>query len=194
MSGISESPVGRWDQVAPDRCTTKGQRERNVWRTVAATILSLAFVEQSPDSQAFAQAPGPESFAQEPKSPIELWSAIDYLVRTGQSKKAVPYLDRFIKSKPNDESLMQIRDQFGIGSILRLADDPATTTFTKPASELMTQAGSTVRDPAPANCTGPGWTDPDSGRTRCRRSPPQGGRPVRRARAGRGPGAAHDLS
>jgi hypothetical protein len=97
---------------------------------VAAGILLVALA--GIPTPASAQIPGPESFAQEPRTPLELWSAIDYLVSTGQSRKAVPYLDRFQKSQPDDETLVQIRDRFGIGSILRLADDPATAPFAKP--------------------------------------------------------------
>ena len=67
-----------------------------------------------------AQAPGPELFAKEPQTPLELWDAADYLIRTGQAKKAVPYLDRFLKSQPDDATLIAIRDRYGPGSILRL--------------------------------------------------------------------------
>ena len=70
--------------------------------------------------------PGPESFAQEPRTPAELWAAVDYLLRTGQTGKAIPYLDRFMGSNPDDATLIDIRDRYGAGSILRLADDPAT--------------------------------------------------------------------
>ena len=34
-----------------------------------------------------ARAPGPELFAKQPQTPLELWDAIDYLLRTGQTKK-----------------------------------------------------------------------------------------------------------
>ncbi|MGO9599766.1 MAG: HEAT repeat domain-containing protein [Isosphaeraceae bacterium] len=80
-----------------------------------------------------AQAPGPNSFAREPRTPLELWSAIDYLARTGQSKKAVPYLERFTKSQPDDATLIEIRDRYGIGSVLRLLDEPAT----RPRAQLL---------------------------------------------------------
>jgi len=51
-------------------------------------IVALAGLLQAVPTAA--QAPGPNSFAREPRTPLELWSAIDYLARTGQSKKAVP--------------------------------------------------------------------------------------------------------
>ena len=89
---------------------------------------------------AFAQAPGPELFAKDPKTPLELWDAIDYLVRTGQAKKAVPYINKFMKSMPDDAVLMAIRDRYGAGSILRLSDDPATRAFTQPLTDAMVKA------------------------------------------------------
>jgi HEAT repeat protein len=87
-----------------------------------------------------AQSPGPELFAREPKTALELWDAVDYLIRTGQAKKAAPYLDRFVKSKPTDIILMAIRNQYGSGSVLRLSDDPATRAFAKPLTEAMIEA------------------------------------------------------
>ncbi len=71
---------------------------------------------------------------------MELWSAIDYLVRTGQSKKAVPYLDRFAKGQVDDATLVEIRDKYGAGSILRLADDPATNKYAQPLVERLMAA------------------------------------------------------
>src|SRR5271170_4992120 len=76
--------------------------------------------------EAKAQVPGPELFAKEPRTPLELWQAVDYLVRTSQAKKAVPYLDKFVKSAPDDATMIAVRNQYGLGSILRLNDDPAT--------------------------------------------------------------------
>ncbi|MFO0891369.1 MAG: HEAT repeat domain-containing protein [Isosphaeraceae bacterium] len=89
---------------------------------------------------AAAQAPGPESFAQDPKTPIDLWSAINYLVSTGQGKQAVPYLERFQKSEPDDATLVAIRERFGIGSVLRLADDPATARYARPIADRLAEA------------------------------------------------------
>ena len=70
--------------------------------------------------------PGNELFAKEPQTPLELWDAVDYLLRTGQAKKALPYLDKFVKSKPDDATLETIRNRYGPGSILRLSDDALT--------------------------------------------------------------------
>jgi CheY-like chemotaxis protein len=105
-------------------------------RAVSGLVLLVA----TTSAPAVAQAPGPESFAQEPRTPTELWSAIDYLVSTGQSKKAIPYLDRFLKSQSDDGTLVQIRDRFGIGSVLRLADDPVTAPYAKPLADRLAAA------------------------------------------------------
>jgi HEAT repeat protein len=100
---------------------------------VAAIVLCLPIV-------ADAQVPGPESFAQDPKSPGDLWNAIDYLTRSGQSKKAVPYLERFLKGPADDESLIGIRDKFGVGSILRLGDYPETARYAGPLAQKLAAA------------------------------------------------------
>ena len=83
----------------------------------------------SVSAPALAQAPGPELFAKEPQTPMELWEAVDYLLRTGQAKKALPYIDKFMKAKPDAATWIAIRNRFGPGSILRLSDDPLTQTF-----------------------------------------------------------------
>jgi HEAT repeat protein len=89
---------------------------------------------------ATAQVPGPESFAREPRTPSELWNAIDYLMRTDQSPKALPYLDRFLAANPDDATLIAIRDRFGSGSFLRLADHPATARYAKPLIDRLNVA------------------------------------------------------
>jgi hypothetical protein len=71
---------------------------------------------------------------------MELWSAVDYLVRTGQSKKAVPYLDTFAKAQIDDATLVQIRDRFSPGSFLRLADQADTSKYVQPLVEKLNAA------------------------------------------------------
>jgi hypothetical protein len=66
--------------------------------------------------------------------------AADYLIRTGQAKKAVPYLERFQKSRLDDATWVAIRDRYGLGSILRLDDDPATRPFAQPAADALAGA------------------------------------------------------
>lgn len=88
----------------------------------------------------WAQAPGPELFAKDPETPTELWEAIDYLTRTGQPKQAVPYLEKFSKLEVDDETLVNLRDQYGPGSFLRLADNPATKPYAEPLTKKLTEA------------------------------------------------------
>jgi hypothetical protein len=97
---------------------------------------ALAAATKSPEGQ----APGPELFAREPRTPIELWEAADYLMRTGQAPKAVPYLDKFQKGRPDDATLVAVRDRFGAGSFMRLVDDPATQPFAQPLTEALAAA------------------------------------------------------
>jgi HEAT repeat protein len=103
-----------------------------------SVVFMLPVAEQG--SPLLAQIPGPELFAKEPQTPLELWDAIDYLVRTDQAKKAIPYLDKFMKSRPDDVTLITIRNRYGPGSILRLSDDELTRPFAKPLVEVMVSA------------------------------------------------------
>ena len=115
---------------------------RHCWRTAALLLLSWTLTVATPQlgSNALAQVPGPELFAKEPRTPIELWDAIDYLLRTNQAKKALPYLDRFVKDKPDDATLSAIRIRYGAGSILRLSDHAATRPYAQPLAEAMVTA------------------------------------------------------
>ena len=109
------------------------------------TTLAAAFMWAS---TARGQVPGPEIFGNPPKTPLELWDAIDYLTRTGQAKQAVPYLNAFMKANPDDAMLLRIRDDFGVVSILRLVDDPATRPVVKTLVDRLTEASlKHARDP-----------------------------------------------
>jgi hypothetical protein len=120
---------------------TSGGRPAAVTAKVAiATVVTVMTAGPVAVPPAMAQAPGPELFAHEPRTPIELWEAADYLIRTGQAAKAVPYLDKFQKSRPDDATLVAVRDRFGAGSFLRLDDDPATRPFARPLSDALAAA------------------------------------------------------
>lgn len=99
-------------------------------RVVAGLSIALLAPLATPAIPALAQVPGPELFGIPPKTPLQLWDAIDYLVRTDQAAKAVPYLKQFLESSPDDESLLTIREKYGMGSILRLQDHPETRGMT----------------------------------------------------------------
>jgi DNA-binding response OmpR family regulator len=113
-------------------------RDRLARPWLAAGLAACALL--GPSVSARGQAPGPESFAREPKTPLELWDAIDYLVRVGHPDQAVPYLKTFVASKPSDDVLLEIRDRYGAGSILRLGDSPATRDQARPLLEMLNAA------------------------------------------------------
>jgi HEAT repeat protein len=105
---------------------------------VVAVLWALAAVLLS--VEAYGQAPGPELFAKPPTTPMELWDAADYLVRTGQIQQAVPYLNSFIQSQPDDDTLLSIRDRYGAGSIMRLGDYPQTRRLEESITATLAQA------------------------------------------------------
>lgn len=119
--------------------------------TAAALGLGLAFglaglpaghaFSQAPEKKAAAPAAAPEPpprrqpapiYTKTPTTPLEFWDAADYLLRTGQAADAVPYLNQFMQSNPDDATLLSVRDQYGAGSFLRLQDHPETRKFAEP--------------------------------------------------------------
>src|SRR5947209_4919420 len=103
----------------------QGPRTKDQYGSLAAGVAALAgigiaLIVPLANPTVSAQPPGPELFAREPRTPLELWEAADYLIRTGQAQKAVPYLDRLQKSQPDDPAWIAIRDRYGPGSFLRL--------------------------------------------------------------------------
>ena len=109
-------------------------------RASAMIALGLCALFAPPAPIARAQAPGPETFARVPKTPLELWDAADYLVRSGQADRAVPYLTQFLKSEPSDAVLIEIRDRYGAGSVLRLEDHPETKGIARPLLDKINAA------------------------------------------------------
>ncbi len=99
-------------------------------------------------AKAEAPAPTPKSnapavpfgFAKAPETPMELWEVVDYLISSGQVEQAVPYLKKLLESKPDDETLLKIRDRYGAGSILHLDDYPQTRSVAKPLIEMLEAA------------------------------------------------------
>ena len=103
------------------------------WGLVLALVLTFA-------ASATAQPPGPETFGKPPTTPLEFWDAADYLVRTGQAPQAVPYLNKFLQDKPDDATLIAVRDRYGAKSILRLQDHPATRALAAPLAGMLAEA------------------------------------------------------
>ncbi len=110
-------------------------------RRASAALAALALVGTAAAlSPALAQLPGPESFAKEPRTPTELWDAVDYLVRVGQADAAVPYLRKFLASNPDDATLLEIRGRYGVGTVLRLDEFPDTKPLVRPLLERFAAA------------------------------------------------------
>ncbi len=91
-------------------------------------------------SAAIAQVPGAESFVRPLKTPLDFWEVADFLVRTGRPKQAVPFLQKFEAANPDDATLLDLRDQYGDGSVLRLADDASTRPFANRLIKRMAEA------------------------------------------------------
>src|SRR5271165_910584 len=140
MSQSPVSPFDRCHEAVPNGCGMSRGHAGTVSMPSVLVVMAMVLGGLNPPTPALAQAPGPELFAQEPRTPLELWGAIDYLVRTGQSKKAVPYLEKFTSGQTDDATLVEIRDKYGAGSILRLADQPETSKFAQPLAERLTEA------------------------------------------------------
>jgi HEAT repeat protein len=87
-----------------------------------------------------AQIPGRDAFSREPRTPLETWEVADYLIQIGQPAQAVPYLKKFVDAKPDDATLLAIRDAAGPGPFLRLSADPATRPFARPLAERLAEA------------------------------------------------------
>ena len=140
MSQSPVSPFDRCHEAVPNGCGMLRGHAGTVSMPSVLVVMAMVLGGLNLPTPALAQAPGPELFAQEPRTPLELWAAIDYLVRTGQSKKAVPYLDKFTSGQTDDATLVEIRDKYGAGSVLRLADQPETSKFAQPLAERLTEA------------------------------------------------------
>ena len=73
----------------------------------------------------------------------------------------------FLKAKPDDATLLQIRDRYGVGSVLRLDDDPATRPLRQAARSTGSAAGRAAeRDPARADRAVHRRADQDAARSR----------------------------
>lgn len=91
----------------------------------------------------------PPSFARQPTTPLETWEVVDYLLRVGQPEQAAPYVKRFLDANPDDATLLRVRDEYGPGTILRLADHPATAPYSAPLLDRVNKAAvRAATDPA----------------------------------------------
>ena len=115
----------------------------------AALSVAVAVAVAVTGPAALAQVPGRDAFAREPRTPLETWEVVSYLIRIGQPAQAAPYIKKFLDAKPDDAAVVEVRDVYGIGSILALSDDPATRPYAKLMADLVTKAAvRTATDPA----------------------------------------------
>ncbi len=99
--------------------------------------------------QTAAPAPPPPSFASQPTTPLETWEVVDYLLKVGQPEQAAPFVKRFLDANPDDATLLRIRDEYGPGTILRLADHPSTAPYSALVIDRVSKAALRVAtDPA----------------------------------------------
>ena len=114
-----------------------------------ALALAVAPDLVGPKGAALAQISAKNAFAREPKTPLETWEAVSYLMRIGQPDQAAPYIKKFLDAKPDDATLLEVRDTYGVGSILALSDYPETRPYAKTLADRLAEASNrSATDPA----------------------------------------------
>jgi len=113
-----------------------------------ALVLALVLAPVTAPT-AMAQVPGVKDFYREPQNPLETWEVVNHLIRIGQPDQAVPYIKKFLAFNPDDAAILEVRDEYGTGSILGLADYPETRPYAKTLADRLAQATTrTATDPA----------------------------------------------
>jgi HEAT repeat protein len=115
-------------------------RSRTTQTLGLALILAASPFVVSPRNIAQAQVPTKDAFAREPKTPLEMWEAATYLLRVGSPELAAPFVKKFLDANPDDQTLLDVRDDFGAGSVLMLSDYPETRAYAKPLAEKLAEA------------------------------------------------------
>src|SRR4051812_24573284 len=124
-------------------------RSRTIRTLGLALILAAAPFVAGPRGAALAQVQARDAFAGEPKTPLETWEVANYLIRIGQPGQAAPYVKKFLDSKPDDATLLEVRDTYGAGSILSLSDNPETRPYAKAMADRLAEASiRNATDPA----------------------------------------------
>ena len=135
-------------------------------------------VHAGPWRSAMAQVPGRDAFAREPKTPLETWEVANYLIRIGQPDQAAPYLKKFLDGNPDDATMLEVRDKYGVGSILALSDDPETRPYAADGRPPGPGVDPDRDRPGPDRQVDPGLSKVERGAGLRRRAAPRG-RPVR---------------
>jgi len=87
----------------------------------------------------------PNPLLTEPKTPVELFRAIRLMHQLARPKLARKYLKQLMDSKPDDKTLLQLRDRFGPSDFLRLAQakelQPLSTELLKKVNAAFRKRG-----------------------------------------------------
>ncbi|MBX3444392.1 MAG: hypothetical protein KF774_18480 [Planctomyces sp.] len=93
---------------------------RTRWLALASLAASSAIPAHLPAQEA--EPSGPASpLAVEPSSPTELFRAVLFTLRLDRADVARRYLDAFLADNPDDDLLLQLRNDYGTGTFLELA-------------------------------------------------------------------------
>lgn len=125
-----------------------GEGRGGGWHRLARVAAIVSIFAIGP-TISLAQVPGVESFVRPAKTPLDLWEVSDYLIRTGQTAQAIPYLTRFEAANPDDDTLIRIREEYGQNSFMRLLDLASTRPFGERITRRMAEASRRyANDPA----------------------------------------------
>ena len=115
-------------------------RSRSIRTLGLAAALAVAPLAAGPGGEASAQVLPRSVFGRDPRTPLETWEVANYLIRVGQPEQAAPYVKKFLDANPDDATLLEVRDTYGAGSVLRLADDPATRPYARRMADRLAKA------------------------------------------------------
>lgn len=133
----------------PTRRPGRSRRRALALALAVAASPFLGGADRPAHAQQPSGVPGRDAFSHEPKTPLEAWEMVDYLMKVGQPEEAAPYVKKFLADNPNDATLLKVRDEYGVGSILRLSDSPATRPYASAlARRLADAAVRNATDPA----------------------------------------------
>ncbi len=124
-------------------------RTTRVFPVGLALVLAASPFVGGPSGVAQAQIPVKDVFAHEPTTPLETWEVVTYLLRVGQPELAAPYVKKFLDANPDDATLLEVRDAYGVGSVLSLVDYPETRPYSKALLGKLSEASiRNATDPA----------------------------------------------
>jgi hypothetical protein len=127
---------------------------RSRWLTAAAgcSLAVAATAQAQVEDSAEEAAPRKKiasPLAVEPKTPEDLLKATLFTLQLDRPEVAREYLDAFLAGNPDDDLLLQLRDQFGTGAFLELSNVKALQPSSQTLLEMIRQAAlKRIADPA----------------------------------------------